>query len=62
MFSTASAWARGPQTWRVTHDQALRHLDVSGDTPTHLRAIIERRTAEQDAEREGEVDFFFAIR
>jgi len=63
MFSSASAWAEGRRTWRVTHesDRGLRHLEVIGDPPSHLKELIERRTAEQDAESEGGVEFFFEV-
>jgi len=63
MFSSASTWIDGQRAWCVTHEseRGPRHLAVVGDAPSHLKEVIERRTAEQDGETEAEVDFFFEV-
>lgn len=63
MCSTASGWAEGREIWCVTHEsrRGLRHLDARGDLPAHWKDIARRRTGEQDAAGDAEVDFFFEI-
>ena len=67
MFSEARFYVGGEQSWRVVHDpekgESVSALEVTGNIPVELEAIIRKARAEQDAEdgEESDVDLMFEI-
>jgi hypothetical protein len=65
MFSHASFWSRGSEVWSVTHDaqQAIDHVDASGQLPAYFPEIRERLLSQQAAEGgdEAGVDLIFDL-
>jgi hypothetical protein len=61
MNSLTSSWRDGVEEWSVFHDaqEAIGHLEISGDPPDQLKSIQERLLAEQEG-TEG-TDFVFDI-
>ena len=67
MYSEARAYEGGVEIWRVVHDpdadESLYSLQITGNPPPQLDAIVGSVRAEQDAEggEEADVDLMFDI-
>ncbi|WP_162875446.1 hypothetical protein [Sphingomonas crusticola] len=67
MVSELRGYADGQEIWRVIHnpeeEKSLYALQISGDTPPQLEAIVRAARAEQDAEggEEASVDYMIEI-
>lgn len=59
MFSSAAGWKNGRQVWRVAHngeEDAVLHLDTSGELPAEFEAIRNEQFAKQEQEATSEDD------
>lgn len=65
MFSSASGWVHGKQTWKVFHDceKGKYHLEIAGTPPAALANIRNRLTEKQDAAggEKADVDYIYDI-
>jgi len=64
MFSSASAWKNGKQTWRVEHngeEDKVLHLEASGNLPTEFENVRKKAFAKQETTEHDDVDYVFDI-
>jgi hypothetical protein len=65
MFSSATCYSNGSQTWRVEHDaqQSIYHLSAAGSPPAQLDEAHAKLKQEQDnaGGANADVDFIFDV-
>ena len=65
MFSGASGWSNGVREWAIDHnpERGLSDLNIEGDTPAELAAILAQARADQAEEGgdDADVDFVFDV-
>lgn len=65
MFSSATCYSNGSQTWRVEHDaqQSIYHLHTVGSPPAQLDGVYAKLKQEQDdaGGANADVDYIFDV-